>query len=56
MILQEIEEDICEEKLGQLNNLHPKLKFTIEREVDRELAVLDIKLFHDHDTGVPSST
>ena len=55
-ILQELSKNECEKKLDELNSLHPKLKFTIEREKEGELAVLDMKIFHDHETGALSST
>ena len=47
-ILHKVESNKCDEKLQKLNDLHPKLKFTIEREVNGELAVLDMKLNHNH--------
>ena len=33
-ILQDIKREEIEDKLKEINNLHPALKFTIEREVD----------------------
>ena len=54
-ILQELSKNECEKKLDELNSLHPKLKFTIEREKEGELAVLDMKIFHDHKIGALSS-
>jgi len=35
------------EKLIEINNLHPSLKFTIERENDSSISFLDI---HEHST------
>ena len=37
-------------------SLHNNLKFTMERENEKELPVLDMKLHHDHSTGQLSST
>ena len=42
--------------LEQINSLNPNLRFTIEREQNNELPVLDMKIHHDHETGKLTST
>jgi len=44
-IIQNINRDVIETKLNEINNYHPCLQFTIEREKDQSLPFLDIKLF-----------
>ena len=46
-ILMEINRLQIEAKLAEINNLHPNLAFTIEREVDGSLPFLDMQLIHD---------
>ena len=36
--------------LDEINKLHPNLKFTLEREKNGELPVLDMKILHKHST------
>ena len=55
-ILMEQKTNDIEQKLTDINILHENLKFTLEREKDEELPVLDMKLHHDHSTGMLSST
>ena len=55
-ILKDIKVSECEHTLSMINNFHGNLKFTIEREVDGQLPVLDMKIIHDHDTGRLEST
>ena len=55
-ILKDIKISECEHTLSMINNFHRNLKFTIEREVDGELPVLDMKIIHYHDTGRLEST
>ena len=55
-ILKDIKVSECEHTLSMINNFHRNLKFTIEREVDGQLPVLDMKIIHDHDTGRLEST
>ena len=53
-ILQNISKSRIEEKLGEINNLHPSLKFTIEREVNGSIPFLDMKIINE--SGRLSST
>ena len=46
--------DNYEEKLSEINNLHPSLKFTIEREVNGSIPFLDMKIINE--SGRLSST
>ena len=55
-ILQDLKKRNCESKLQEINSLHPNLKFTIEREQEEQLPVLDLKILHNHETGELSST
>ena len=43
-------------KLDEINDLHPKLRFTVEREIDGKLPVLDMMILHDHTNGHLEST
>ena len=43
-------------QLRDINHLHPNLKFTLERENQQQLPVLDMKILHNHQTGSLSST
>ena len=45
-ILREIKRSETDQKLGEINNLHPNLSFTIDRETDSTLPFLDIQLIH----------
>ena len=45
-ILKSIKKAEVDEKLEQINNLHPSLKFTIERENNNCLAFLDMLIFN----------
>ena len=55
-ILKEEKKEKIEQKLEEINSLHSNLKFTLEREKDGELPVLDMKILHDHNTGRLEST
>ena len=55
-ILKEEKRTTIEQKLTEINNLHGNLKFTLEREKDQQLPVLDMKIFHNYETGHLSST
>jgi len=55
-ILKEQKRGSGEEKLREINELHPNLKFTLECEKDQQLPVLDMKILHDHETGKLTST
>ena len=47
--IRDIKRNRKEEKLYELNNLHPSLKFTMEEEDDNgQLAMLDMKITNDH--------
>ena len=54
-ILKETKCMSSDQELNKLNNLHPNLKFTLEREKDQELPELDMKIYHNHETGKLSS-
>ena len=45
-IIREIKKDDIDDKLVQLNNLHPNLAFTIEKEVKGKLPFLDMLIIH----------
>ena len=45
-ILRSIRKDAIEDTLSEINNLHPKLRFTVETEQDGELSFLDMKLIN----------
>ena len=53
-IIQSMKRDLIAQKLEQINKLHPALGFTIEREVDGQIAFLDMKISNVQ--GVLSST
>ena len=55
-ILKEEKKDNIAKKLDEINSLHPKLRFTVEREKDGALPVLDMMILHDHTTGQLEST
>ena len=55
-VIQDLKASECQEKLKEINSLHPNLKFTMERESNHELPVLDMKIMHDHETGNLAST
>ena len=55
-IIKEEKREKIDQKLDEINSLHRNLKFTIERENDGELPVLDMKIIHDHTTGQLEST
>ena len=62
-ILKEEKSAKVESKLGDINTLHPNLKFTSERACEQEqqskkwdLPVLDMKIIHDRASGSLSST
>ena len=45
-IICTVKQNEIEEKLTEINTLHPNLKFTIEREVDKSIPFLDMKILH----------
>ena len=45
-ILRDIKTEEAEQKLSQLNSLHPNLAFTIEREREGKLPFLDMLLIY----------
>ena len=49
-ILRDISSDDIDDKLVEINNLHPSLKFTIEREVDSSIPFLDMRITRSGDT------
>ena len=53
-ILQNMKRALIDEKLSEINNLHPSLKFTIERETNGAIPFLDMKIMND--AGTLSST
>ena len=53
-IIREIKRGRIQEKLDEINKLHPKLKFTMEMEEDGKLAFLDMEIVHHE--NVLSST
>ena len=55
-ILRDIKKDSIENKMLEFNMLHPNLRFTLERENNSELPVLDLKIIHDNASGKLSST
>jgi hypothetical protein len=46
-IIENIKQEKIDEKLREINNLHPSLKFTIEREDNGSLPFLDMKIVHE---------
>ncbi|XP_057292546.1 uncharacterized protein LOC130621255 [Hydractinia symbiolongicarpus] len=47
-IIRNINKDKIQEKLNEINNIHPSLKFTIERENNGEIAFLDMSIKRTH--------
>ena len=45
-ILREIKRGDAEQKLTEINALHPNLSFTIERETEGKLSFLDMQFIH----------
>ena len=39
---------MLEQKLAEINNLHPNLKFTCENEVNGDIPFLDMKVTNNH--------
>ena len=54
-ILREIKKSRTEEKLVQLNNLHPSLKFTIEEETENSITFLDMRIIRENDGSLHST-
>ena len=50
-IIREIKKDDIDDKLVQLNNLHPNLAFTIEKEAKGKLPFLDMLIIHKVEQG-----
>ena len=46
-VLKEINTNTIDQKLEEINNLHPKLEFTLEREEDGCIPFLDMKIVHN---------
>ena len=46
-ILRNIKRSYIEQKLNELNNIHPALKFTIEREINGMIAFLDMMIINN---------
>ena len=55
-IIKEEKKENIALKLKESNDLHPKLSFTVEREKNGTLPVLDMMILHDHNTGQLEST
>ena len=55
-ILKEEKRDNVDRKLHEINSLHANLKFTVEREQNHQLPVLDMKICHDPVSGRLVST
>ena len=53
-ILRTIKENLIENKLSEINSLHPNLKFTLQIEQNGKLPFLDIYI--EHDENALSST
>ena len=53
-ILRDIKKCMIEQKLAEINNLHPNLKFTCENEVNGDIPFLDMKITNNQ--GSLSST
>ena len=53
-VIRDIKNNQIDEKLQEINSLHPSLKFTYEREVDGTIPFLDMKILNDN--GKLSST
>ena len=53
-ILRTIKESLIENKLSEINSLHPNLKFTLEVEQNGKLPFLDICIEH-HESSLPST-
>jgi hypothetical protein len=49
-ILREINRHKIQEKLREINNLHPNLKFTMELEENNRIAFLDIEVIHTNNS------
>ena len=54
-IIRNIKKAEIEAKLAEINNLHPNLKFTIEREENGTIPFLDMKLIHEQDGSLSST-
>ena len=54
-ILRDIDSQQVDEKLNEINNLHPALKFTIEREQNSSIPFLDMKIHHNQDGSLSST-
>ena len=53
-IIREIKKHLIQEKLNEINQLHPKLKFTMEMEEDGKLPFLDMEIRH-HENKLSST-
>ena len=52
--LREIKKSRTEEKLVQINNLHPSLKFTIKEETENSITFLDMRIIRESDGSLHS--
>ena len=48
-IIRSIKRHLIKQKLQQINNLYPSLKFTMEREAEGTIPFLDMKIVHQQD-------
>ena len=55
-IIENEKKVLIEQRLSNINELHENLKFTLEREENQQLPVVDMKMIHDHKTDQLSST
>ena len=55
-ILRECKLTSVAPKLAEINNLHPNLQFTLEREENNKLPYIGMEIIHDPETGRLSST
>ena len=44
-ILRDINKNDIDQKLEEINSLHPSLRFTVEREINGTIPFVDMKIF-----------
>ena len=54
-ILREVKKSRTEDKLNEINSLHPSLKFTIEEENQNSIAFLDMRIIRERDGSLHST-